>query len=170
MDNRSYNSYGRVKVFNSTHLFWEQVGVLDGEVLDSIWIVQESHGPFHLNNLRTEVKEQIEVQIEKDRVTQKTQEEQRKPTITEKVKNSIRGADTKLIIGVSFGIFVVLFVLGVCIVRRCQGRPKSYRKWETVDYGEKFYTYVKDDEKEADDFEADVTDGRTKLLTENGVD
>ena len=176
MDNRSFNSYGRLKVFNSTHLFWEQVGVLDGEVLDSIWIVQESHGPFHPNNLQPEVKEQIEEQIEKDRVTQKTQEEQRKPTktgisdITEKVTNAIRGADTKLIIGVSFGIFVVLFVLVVCIVRRCRRRPKSYRRWETLDYGKKFYTNVKSDEKEADDFEADVTDGRTKLLTENGVD
>ena len=176
MDNRSFNSYGKLKVYNSTHLYWEQVAVFGGDVLDSIWIIQESHGPFRPTNLQPEVKQQIEVQIEKDKVVQKTLEEQRKPTktgisdLTEKVTNAIKGADTKLIIGVSFGIFVVVFVLVVCIVRRCRKRPKSYRRWETLDYGKKFYTNVKSDEKEADDFEADVTDGRTKLLTENGVE
>jgi len=38
-------------VHNDTHLFWEQVetdtdaGVED-VVIDSVWIVQEKHGPF----------------------------------------------------------------------------------------------------------------------------
>lgn len=176
MDNRSFNSYGTLKVYNASHLYWEQVAVFGGEVLDSIWVIQESHGPFHSNKLQPEVKEQIDVQIQKDKETEKKIEESKKPTNTgfsdfkEKVTNAIKSADTKLIVGVSFGVFVVLFMLVVCIVRRCRRKPKSYRRWETLDYGKKFYTNVKGDEKEADDFEADVTDGRTKLLTENGID
>lgn len=177
MDNRSFNSYGRLKVFNSTHLFWEQVAIEGGKVLDSIWVVQESHGPFHHDNLQPEVEEKIKVKIEEDKkISQEKEEENKKPTKTgfsdlkEKVTKAIKGADTKLIIGVSFGAFVILFLLIVCIVRRCRKRPKSYRRWETLDYGKKFYTNVKGDEKEADDFEADVNDGRTKLLTENGVE
>ena len=176
MDDRSFNSYGRLKVYNSTHLFWDQVSVMNGSVLDSIWVIQESHGPFQPTHLQPEVKEKINVQIEKDKVTQKKLEESKKPTQTgfsdfkDKVTKAIKGADTKVIIGISFGVFIVLFVLVVCIVRRCRKKPRSYRRWEGLDYGKKFYTNVKGDEKEADDFEVDVTDGRTKLLTENGVD
>lgn len=45
--------YSRMTVYNSTHLFWEQVQcdnsetpVILGEVVDSTWIIQENHGPF----------------------------------------------------------------------------------------------------------------------------
>ena len=43
--------YSRMTVHNSTHIFWEQVetdtdaGVF-GQVIDSVWYVQENHGPF----------------------------------------------------------------------------------------------------------------------------
>ena len=38
--------YGRLKVVNTTHLYWEQRHAWDGDVIDSIWIKQEKHGPF----------------------------------------------------------------------------------------------------------------------------
>lgn len=45
--------YGRMTVYNSTHLFWEQVEcdlsdtpqIID-ETVDSFWLIQENHGPF----------------------------------------------------------------------------------------------------------------------------
>jgi len=38
--------YGRLRVVNGTHLSWEQVIADDLRVEDSIWIVQNEHGPF----------------------------------------------------------------------------------------------------------------------------
>jgi len=43
--------YGRLQVMNSTHLFWEQIIDETGESQDSIYIVQENHGPFKPLNL-----------------------------------------------------------------------------------------------------------------------
>lgn len=41
----SLNSYGRLHVFNSSHLYYEQVKVGDRQLLDSVWIIQSRHGP-----------------------------------------------------------------------------------------------------------------------------
>jgi hypothetical protein len=43
--------YSRMTVHNDTHLYWEQVETdtdanVFNKVIDSVWIVQESHGPF----------------------------------------------------------------------------------------------------------------------------
>eukprot|EP00041_Stephanoeca_diplocostata_P034117 m.1144845 g.1144845 ORF g.1144845 m.1144845 type:complete len:676 (+) comp24464_c0_seq12:41-2068(+) len=46
--------YSRMSVFNSTHLYWEQVQTDPtlfptsdyGRVIDSVWVTQENHGPF----------------------------------------------------------------------------------------------------------------------------
>jgi len=40
--------YGRMQAVNATHLYWEEIESRNDEVLDSIWIVQENHGPFNL--------------------------------------------------------------------------------------------------------------------------
>lgn len=168
MDNKSFNSYGRLKIHNSTHLYWEQVAVFGGEVLDSVWVTQEHHGPFSHTTLPADTKIKIDEQTQKD---VKVQESMPKPettgdTLTQKVSKAIHGADIKLVVGVSFAVFAILFLLVVCIVRRCcrKRTTKSYRRWETLDYGKKFYTNLKSDEKDADDFEVDVTDGTTKLI------
>ncbi|KAL4235185.1 hypothetical protein ACF0H5_006823 [Mactra antiquata] len=169
MDNKSFNSYGRLKAYNATHMFWEQVAVLTGEVLDSIWIVQkESHGPFTQTQLPDDQKEKINEQKEIDDViiNRMPKPKTTGDTLTDKVSKAIKGADIKLIVGVSFAVFVVLFLLIVCVVRRCccKRRPKSYRRWETLDYGKKFYTNLKNEEKDGDDFEVEVSDGTTKLI------
>ena len=39
-------SYSRMKVYNDTHLEWQQVLALTGEVVDSMMLVQNNHGPF----------------------------------------------------------------------------------------------------------------------------
>lgn len=171
MDNRSFNSYGRLKAYNSTHLYWEQVAVFGGTVLDSIWITQSSHGPFSNAGLSDDEKQQINDKIKIDE--QEKHKLLLKPattgdSLTQKVTNAIKGADIKLVVGVSFGVFVLLFLMVVCIVRRCnRKRPKSYRRWEQLDYGKKFYSTVKNDDKDTDDFEVDVTDGTTKLIDSN---
>ncbi|KAJ8303060.1 hypothetical protein KUTeg_019456, partial [Tegillarca granosa] len=46
---KSLHSYGRLSVVNKTHLHFEQVMVKDGNILDSIWIVQNQHGQFVQN-------------------------------------------------------------------------------------------------------------------------
>jgi hypothetical protein len=38
--------YGHLEVHNSTHLYFDEILDTTGEVLDSIWVVQEKHGPF----------------------------------------------------------------------------------------------------------------------------
>lgn len=38
--------YGHMEAHNATHLYWEELLDRNMEVLDSIWVVQENHGPF----------------------------------------------------------------------------------------------------------------------------
>jgi len=38
--------YGRMNVFNSTHIHFEQILADKGTVLDEFWLIQEIHGPF----------------------------------------------------------------------------------------------------------------------------
>ncbi|XP_068706650.1 acid phosphatase type 7-like isoform X2 [Montipora foliosa] len=38
--------FGKLRIVNSTHVYWEQIKAWDGSVTDSIWIVQQHHGPF----------------------------------------------------------------------------------------------------------------------------
>ncbi|KAF5302288.1 hypothetical protein FQA39_LY10327 [Lamprigera yunnana] len=39
--------YTRMKAFNSTHLYFEQVSDnKDGAVIDSLWVIKDSHGPY----------------------------------------------------------------------------------------------------------------------------
>lgn len=43
---KGHNSYGHLRVVNSTHLYVDQVFSSNGTVIDSIWITQTRHGPF----------------------------------------------------------------------------------------------------------------------------
>jgi len=38
--------YSRMNVYNNTHLYMEQVLESDSSIIDSIWLIQEKHGPF----------------------------------------------------------------------------------------------------------------------------
>ena len=40
------SGFGKLRVVNVTHLYWQQIKAWDGHVIDSIWITQEHHGPF----------------------------------------------------------------------------------------------------------------------------
>lgn len=43
--------YTRMKVFNSTHLYMEQVSdEKDGDIIDSLWLIKDSHGPYKKRN------------------------------------------------------------------------------------------------------------------------
>ncbi|CAH1779177.1 unnamed protein product [Owenia fusiformis] len=41
------NGYGRLKVFNNTHLYYEQMLAMTGQVMDRFWLVQTNHGPYN---------------------------------------------------------------------------------------------------------------------------
>lgn len=169
LDNNSANSFGRLTVYNNTHVYWEQVALLGGELLDSVWITQTSHGKFSKAGLPKDQKDQIEKQIKVEQMKQ-PKPETTGDLLKDKVSNALNGADVKVIIGVSFGVFVVFFLLIVCIVKTCcRKRSKSFRRWDNLDYGKKFYTNVKSDDKDTDDFEVEVSDGTTKLIG-NGKD
>ena len=38
--------YGRLSPVNVTHLYWEYVDDVNATVLDSVWLVKHTHGPF----------------------------------------------------------------------------------------------------------------------------
>jgi hypothetical protein len=42
-----YYGYARLEVHNETHIYWDQIQILENDkILDSVWIQQENHGPF----------------------------------------------------------------------------------------------------------------------------
>ncbi|KAH7691371.1 acid phosphatase [Aphelenchoides avenae] len=44
---RSTNyGFGRMQVFNATHLFYEQINAASGAVEDSFWLIKHRHGPY----------------------------------------------------------------------------------------------------------------------------
>lgn len=48
------NGYGRLKVLNNTHLHWEQVIALNGQIMDEFTLIQHNHGPFPNETVSTE--------------------------------------------------------------------------------------------------------------------
>lgn len=45
--------YTRLKAYNKTHLYWEQVSDdKGGQILDSVWYIKNTHGPFSEKNLQ----------------------------------------------------------------------------------------------------------------------
>lgn len=38
--------FGRLSPVNFTHMYWEYVDDTNATVLDSVWLVKHSHGPF----------------------------------------------------------------------------------------------------------------------------
>ncbi|KAL3860473.1 hypothetical protein ACJMK2_010596 [Sinanodonta woodiana] len=166
--NKSFNSYGKIVVTNRTHLYWEQISVADGQVLDSIWISQTNHGPFDKAKLTVDIMEKIDESIKKEQII--TQANSKPKTTDTSVAKGDEGSffnnvSTRIALGAGFGGLFFVFFATVCIVHRCKKkRSKNYRRWETLDYGRKFYSNVKNGEKDTDDFESEVSDGTSKLL------
>lgn len=47
--------YTRMKAFNNTHLYFEQISVdKEGAVIDSFWIIKDKHIPYALYNSKDE--------------------------------------------------------------------------------------------------------------------
>lgn len=44
--------FGKLRIENSTHVYWEQIKAWDASVTDSIWVKQHNHGPFKLMDLQ----------------------------------------------------------------------------------------------------------------------
>ncbi|KAK7500302.1 hypothetical protein BaRGS_00008525, partial [Batillaria attramentaria] len=143
LGNGSLNSYGRLRVANSTHLYWEQRSVEGNALLDSLWLVQQHHGKFDAESGVLDVRDPED---EKDEVV-------------------ARDETTRLAIGISFGIIFFILVLVAVVTRLCRRKPyRVPRSWETanIDYGRKSYAPVVAEEDEDDqvDFEIDMADSR----------
>jgi hypothetical protein len=41
-------SFGRLKIYNATHLYWEVRECANNKLVDKIWIIQPYHRPFNL--------------------------------------------------------------------------------------------------------------------------
>ncbi|KAL5021265.1 hypothetical protein ScPMuIL_000420 [Solemya velum] len=176
---RAYPSYGRLKVYNDSHLYWEQIGVNTDIIHDYVWIIKETHGPYNQSALPEELQTKVQ-----DSITKITNQEKALNAIsaggsqktldgetikTEEMDDDDDNNTMQIAIGTSFAVFVLLFIIGIVTARKIKQKPSSYRRWDTVDYGRKFYSNVQDADIDTDDFEVDVTDGTlptSKLLTE----
>lgn len=189
MDIKAFNSYGRLKVYNVTHLYWEQVSVKDSHVLDSIWITQEYHGPFHKAELETDKAKKIEDKVKDETVINSDVPVHQvinsngpdissgvgpDKSITEKARSMLQSTNIRLALGIGGGVLGLVIVITILILQKQKRKARKYRRWdETVDYGRKFYSsgysQVHNGEKDTDEFEAEVNEpsGATvKLLTE----
>lgn len=182
------NSFSRIKVYNTTHLMWEQISPKDKKVLDSIWIIQERHGPF----IAPKPKEPIskpKVNIEGDTPVSNKDESEKIPSKATDTASATGNENTsgkpsssvveffdqtsnKVLVGVGVGIISLALIISVVVLIKKKQRIRSYRRWDaTVDYGRKFYSaysQVGKDEKDGSDFEVDSTEGNpsSKLLAD----
>lgn len=180
------NSFSRLKVYNSSHLFWEQVSSKNKTVLDSIWIVTEHHGAFIAPPLPPKP---TPAPTPKPSVSVKGGDNPNKATDTASNIGNNDNTDTssgspgsmktffdetsnKVLVGLGIAVVTLILILSVVIIVKKKQRIRSYRRWDaTVDYGRKFYSsysQVGKDDKEGSDFEVDSTEGNpsSKLLTE----
>ncbi|XP_011432423.3 acid phosphatase type 7 isoform X1 [Magallana gigas] len=193
--NESLSSVGKLKVLNSTHLYWEQYNLLTKRVIDSVMVIQDNHGPFKQQTLSNEINEKIVKVKEKEKQIINNNNNQGKPSTTEhdeksdntgstreptgtgqKIKEMLKHVDKRIAIGVGSGVgaLVLLIIIIVVVKKKRASKTKKYRRWDDkVDYGRKFYSsynHVDTGDKEADDFEVDVSDGHSaasKLLTDD---
>lgn len=192
--NDSLNSIGKLKILNSTHLYWEQYDLLTKQVIDSVMIVQQNHGPFKQQTLSTEINNKIVKVQEKEK--EQITETKKKPSSTDagdsgktgtgsssksegtgqKIKELLNRVDRKVVIGVGSGAGALLLLIVIIIVvkKRKTSKTKKYRRWDDkVDYGRKFYSsynHVDNGDKDTDDFEVEVGDNQSassKLLMED---
>ncbi|KAL1509866.1 hypothetical protein ABEB36_004539 [Hypothenemus hampei] len=57
--NQDYG-YTRLKAYNKTHLYWEQVSDdKDGQVIDSVWLIKDSHGLYAHSKMNWEKMEEM---------------------------------------------------------------------------------------------------------------
>lgn len=173
----AFPSYGRLKVYNESHLYWEQID-LDDIIHDYVWIVKVSHGPYNKSELPEELQTEIQASITK--ITNQAKEKvpsadgsgntANGDTVqTDEMTDNDDDPTVQIAIGTSFAVLVLLFIIGILTARKIKQKPSSYRRWDTVDYGRKFYSNVQDADIDTDDFEVDVTDGTlptSKLLTD----
>lgn len=193
--NESLNSVGKLKVLNSTHLYWGQYNLLTKRVIDSVMVIQDNHGPFKQQTLSNEINEKIVKVKEKEKQIINNNNNQGKPSTTEhdeksdktgstreptgtgqKIREMLEHVDKRIAIGVGSGVgaLVLLIIIIVVVKKKRASKTKKYRRWDDkVDYGRKFYSsynHVDTGDKEADDFEVDVSDGHSaasKLLTDD---
>ncbi|XP_033754057.1 acid phosphatase type 7-like isoform X2 [Pecten maximus] len=193
MDTIAFNSFGRLKVKNASHLYWEQVSVKDSHVLDSIWITQNFHGPFHKAELETDKAKKIEDKVKDESVIntdtashQVVNSPQDGPhissgdtnspdtSISERARSMLESTNVRLALGIGGGVLVLVVIITIVILQKQKRKARKYRRWdETVDYGRKFYSsgysQVHHGEKDTDEFEVEVNEpsaATAKLLTE----
>ncbi|KAK3085903.1 hypothetical protein FSP39_010267 [Pinctada imbricata] len=188
MDKEAFNSFGRLKIHNNTHIFWEEVAVTTKEVLDSVWITQANHGPFKETKLTPDMTEKIHINKQKEEAEKAKNTDQSKKTntvdqatkpdsstsvgVVPKVKQFLSHVDKRIVIGVSSGCAVLIVLIIIIVVVKKKRKPRAYRRWdEKIDYGRKYYSgysHVDNGDANADDFEVEITDGNlptSKLLT-----
>ncbi|XP_041375399.1 acid phosphatase type 7-like [Gigantopelta aegis] len=164
--NISVSSHGHLHVINSSHAYWEVKSTHGGDLLDSVWIVQKKHGPFKTESLPKNVSNEIKESLKK--TGGKPSYLDNSPTAPK--KSAIFGNDRTrhIAIGIASGTFVLVIIATVVAIRKCRKPRQGARRWEQLDfnYGKKLYAPSKDMDKELDnDFEIDMNDGTTKLLS-----
>ncbi|XP_060074531.1 acid phosphatase type 7-like [Ylistrum balloti] len=186
MDVKAFNSFGRLKIYNASHLYWEQVSVKNNKVLDSIWVTQDTHGPFHKAELDTEKAKKIEDK-EKDAAVKNKATKTGIPSheivsiphsgpdmssvdtispdtsISERARSLLASNNVRLALGVGGGVLVLVVIITIVILQKQKKKARKYRRWdETVDYGRKFYSsgysQVHNGEKDTDEFEVEVNE------------
>ncbi|KAK3579398.1 hypothetical protein CHS0354_029706 [Potamilus streckersoni] len=51
VDDGNKELFGRLKIYNATHLYWEVLDSSDNRLVDKIWIIQSFHRPFNLTRV-----------------------------------------------------------------------------------------------------------------------
>ncbi|KAH9515651.1 Acid phosphatase type 7 [Bulinus truncatus] len=166
------NSFASLSVINASHLEWKLLSSEGQTVLDSFWLVQNTHANFSLANLPHNVSHQINQTIIALGGKPGTYD-----FISGTTGDPAEGegwSKYSLWMGLAALAGVVVLVLGLVAVRSCmrKRRAKAGRRWRDVDgqSGEgAFYSVASDSDSEDNDFEIDVYDKtnkqNSKLLT-----
>ncbi|PVD21045.1 hypothetical protein C0Q70_19211 [Pomacea canaliculata] len=165
--NGTQPAYGQLRIINASHAHWEFRSGTDDSLLDSLWIVQENHGKFQLEDLPSDLGKAIDHTLEASG-GKPGHLNVRDPEKEHEASESFAQTDQtrRLIIGASFGGFVLFLLIIVLVVKLRKRTRRVTRRWDSVDfkYGKtKLYAPANDDlddDKEEDnDFEADIPDG-----------
>ena len=166
--NISVSSHGHLNVINSSHAHWEVKSTHGGDLLDAIWIVQKKHGPFKTESLPKNISKEINESLKK--TGGKPSYLDNSSVVTKKTAIFGSNRTRHIAIGIASGTFVLVVIVTVLAIRKCRRPRQVARRWEQLDfnYGKKLYAPTKDMDKEMDnDFEIDMNDGTTKLLSEH---
>lgn len=146
LEDNVLNSYGRLCVFNATHIYWEQKSVENATVLDALWVVRE-HRKAAFSDLSDRSGYENVTSIHRDGSSDsnssKIMWELSSNSSNLQQEHDLQPGWNHWVLTLSLVIVAMVAVISttVMVVKVCQIKQRTAHRWDLMgyNYGKKLY-------------------------------